>query len=262
MADSPVQKALVLLKCLADYGEPIGVKRLAEDTGLNISTVHRLLRLLAEERMVSFDPQTRLYGIGTDCIRFAISVLGGDSLAARVRPVIADLAHTLQETCAYSVYEPDTFTKAIAAVERGPHQLGYNFDVGRRDGIHAGASGKAILAFLPDDDIETMFKTVTLEVTAENTIVDPEALRRDIAEIRARGYATSLGERVPGAGFGIGAPVYGPDGRVVGSVVVTVPLFRWKKKNLGWMSKAVMDCGRVLSGIAAAEVGAEAEARA
>ncbi|HBT44035.1 MAG TPA: hypothetical protein DEB21_19165, partial [Rhodospirillaceae bacterium] len=43
MADSPVQKALVLLKCLAGYGEPIGVKRLAEDTGLNISTVHRLL---------------------------------------------------------------------------------------------------------------------------------------------------------------------------------------------------------------------------
>lgn len=249
MAESPVQKAILVLRKLAEHGEPTGVKSLADELGLNVSTAHRLLQILVAERMASYDPETRLYGLGAECIRFATMVLGGNSLAARIRPVVRQLANDLQETCAYGVYEPQTFTKAIAVVERGPQPLGYDFDVGRRDGIHAGASGKAILAFLPDEEIERMFSTVTLEATTQNTILDPDRLHEDIAEARKCGYATSLGERVPGAGFGIGAPVYGSDGRVRGSIVVTVPLFRWRKKNLPWMSRAVVECGRVLSSL-------------
>lgn len=249
MAESPVQKAILVLRKLAEYGEPTGVKSLADDLGLNVSTAHRLLNILVRERMASYDPETRLYGLGTECIRFATLVLGGNSLAARIRPLVRQLANDLQETCAYGVYEPESFTKAIAVVERGPQPLGYDFDVGRRDGIHAGASGKAILAFLPDEEIEQMFASVKLEATTENTIVDPEKLREDIKIARKCGYATSLGERVPGAGFGIGVPVYGADGRVKGSIVVTVPLFRWRKKNLPWMSRAVVECGRALSSL-------------
>lgn len=253
MAESPVQKALLVLKQLAEYGEPAGVKRLAGDLGLNVSTVHRLLQILVSENMASYEPETRLYGLGADCIGFAAKVLGGDSPVARIRPVVRDLVARLEETCAFSLYEPQSFTKALVLVERGPHRLGYDYAVGQRDGIHAGASGKAILAFLPDAEIERLFETAELKATTENTIVEPDALRREIGEIRARGYATSLGERVPGAGFGIGAPVFAGAGRVKGSIVVTVPIFRWRQADLPRMAQAVMASGRVLSDIFAAE---------
>jgi DNA-binding IclR family transcriptional regulator len=247
-ADSPVLKAFAVLRRLAEHAEPVGVQQLAGETKLNVSTVHRLLHLMSRDRMVSYDPQSRLYGLGTECIRFATHVLGTGSLVAHIRPIIADLARCLGETCAFTLYEPQTFTKVIAVVERGPHPLGYDFAIGTREGIHAGASGKPILAFLPDADIERMLRKPLPRLT-ERTIVDPGQLRRQIRQIRRRGYATSRGERIPGGGTGIGAPVFGPQERVIGSVVVTIPPFRWHSDRLDDTAETVMQFARRISHI-------------
>jgi DNA-binding IclR family transcriptional regulator len=259
MADSPVFKAIAILRRLAERGEPVGVQRLASDTGLNISTVHRLLQLLAQDGMVAYDAQARLYSLGAEAIRFATLVVGSGSLTDRVRPLVADLARQLGETCAFTLYEPKTFTKVFAVVERGPHPLGYDFAVGTRDGIHAGASGKPILAFLPDKEIERFLSKPLPRVT-ERTLVDPEKLRRQIRQIRKRGYATSRSERVSGAATGIGAPVFGANGQVIGAVVVTIPSFRWRSDRLGETAATVMRYARRISGILDPELARRAEA--
>jgi DNA-binding IclR family transcriptional regulator len=248
MVDSPVLKATAILKRLAEHDAPVGVQQLATDLGFNVSTVHRLLQLLAGDGMVTYDSQARLYGLGTECIRFATRVLGSGSLIGRMRPLIAALAARLEETCALTLYEPQTFSNVIAIVERGPHPLGYDFDVGARDGIHAGASGKAILGFLPDADIERMLQSLLPRLT-EATVVDPGELRRQVRQIRKRGYATSRGERIRGAGIGIGAPVFASHAQVIGSVVVTVPSFRWRNERLLKIADIVLDCARQLSTI-------------
>ena len=247
MSESPVHKALLILQQLADHGAPIGVKQLTRDLGFNITTVHRLLQVLVNDRMASYDPETRLYGIGTDCIRLATKVLGSGSEVGRIRLVVRKLAEHLQETCAFGLYEPETFTKVIVLVERSSQPLGYDFAVGSREVIHAGASGKAILAKLPDDDVERMFASVDMTPSTENTITDPVRLRKELKGFRARGFATSEGERVPGSGIGIAAAVCDGDGRVKGSIVVTIPMFRWRKSKLPAMSKAVVACARSLS---------------
>jgi IclR family transcriptional regulator, acetate operon repressor len=248
MADSPVLKAITILRRLAERAEPVGVQQLASDTGLNVSTVHRLLQLMAQDGMVAYDAQARVYSIGVEGIRFATLVLGSGSLTGRVRPIIADLAAHLGETCAFTLYEPGTFSKVIAIVERGPHPLGYDFAVGTRDGIHAGASGKPILAFLPDEEIERFLHTPLPRLT-EHTLIDPDQLRRQIRQIRKRGYATSRSERVAGAASGIGAPVFSPKGQVIGSVVVTIPSFRWRNDRLEKTADIVMQYARRISAI-------------
>ena len=248
MADSPVLKAIAVLRRLAERGEPVGVQQLASDTGLNVSTVHRLLQLMVQDGMVAYDAQARLYSVGTESIRFATLVLGSGSLTDRVRPIVADLARHLGETCAFTLYEPRTFTKVFAIVERGPHPLGYDFAVGTRDGIHAGASGKPILAFLPDEEIERFLAKPLASIT-ERTLVDPDQLRRQVRQIRKRGYATSRSERVAGAATGIGAPVFGAKGQVIGAVVVTIPSFRWRNDRLEETAATVMRHARRISGI-------------
>jgi IclR family transcriptional regulator, acetate operon repressor len=248
MAESPVRKAITILRRLAQCSAPVGVQQLAGDTGLNVSTVHRLLQLMAQDGMVAYDARARVYNIGIEGIRFATQVLGADSLIGRARPIIAELAAHLGETCAFTLYEPHSFTKVIAIVERGPHPLGYDFAVGTRDGVHAGASGKPILAFLPDEEIERFLRTPLPRLT-EHTVIDPDQLRRQIRQIRKRGYATSRSERVAGAGTGIGAPVFGPKGQVVGSVLVTIPSFRWRNDRLERTADTVMRYARRVSGI-------------
>jgi len=246
MADSPVHKALAILRALASSSRPVGVQQIASDVGLNVSTVHRLLQMLVKDGMASYDATSRTYAIGTECVRFATMVLGSHSLIGRVRPYLAELASDVEETCAFTLYEPRTYSKIVALVERGSHALGYEFDVGIKDGIHAGASGKPILAFLPDDEIDKVLRAKLSKLT-EYTVSDPAQLRKQIAQIRKLGYATSKGERIAGAGVGIGAPVFTSGDRVIGSIVVTVPAFRWKAKRLPRIAKMVMATARDVS---------------
>ena len=88
-----------------------------------------------------------------------------------------------------------------------------------------------------------------LERLTEFTIVDPDALRRKFRLIRKNGYAMSRGERIPGAGVGIGAPVFNRYGRVIGSVVVTIPAFRWKKERLTKVVKLVRQAAEKASAV-------------
>jgi DNA-binding IclR family transcriptional regulator len=248
MADSPVLKALSILRSLAASSRPVGVQQVASDVDLNVSTVHRLLQMLVKDGMAAYDAPTRTYMVGTECIRLAASVLGSHSLIGRMRPLLSELARSVEETCAFTLYEPRTHSKIVALVERGPHALGYEFDVGRRDGIHAGASGKPILAFLPDEEIDRYLRRKLPKLT-EFTVVDPAKLRKQIAQIRKVGYATSKGERIPGAGVGIGAPVFTADNRIIGSIVVTVPYFRWRPARLNDIAKKVKASAQEASSI-------------
>lgn len=252
--DSPVLKAIKILKRLAEGHRPMGVQEVAVSTALNVSTVHRLLHLMAQDEIVSYDAKDRTYRVGTEFMRLAAKVLGSESLVGRVRPVVADLAEQLDETCAFAIYEPKRRTKVIAIVERGTHPLGYHFEIGSRDGLHAGASGKAILAFLPDDEIEQILSGPLPKLT-EFTVVDPAELRREILEIREKGYSTSGGERIPGAGFGIGAPVFGPHKGIVGSIVVTVPAFRWYSGRLPVASRKLIETADRITALANLELG-------
>jgi DNA-binding IclR family transcriptional regulator len=247
MTDSPVSKALAVLRTLAEK-ENVGVSVIAKATSLNVSTVHRLLQQMTDDNMVAYDPHLRAYSIGTAAVRFATQVLASGSPIGRVRPIIVTLANELAETCAFTIYEPKTFSKIVTIVEHGPQPLGYAFEIGSRDGIHAGASGTPIAAFLPDDEIEKMLQ-LPLERLTEFTIVDPDALRRKFRLIRKNGYAMSRGERIPGAGVGIGAPVFNRYGRVIGSVVVTIPAFRWKKERLTKVVKLVRQAAEKASAV-------------
>lgn len=248
MADSPVIKAISILKFLAARGSGIGVQQVARGVSLNVSTVHRLLQMLAADGMINYNVKERSYEIGPECIRLATQILGRHSLVGRVRPHIAALAADLHETCAFTIFDPKTASKIVAVVERSSHALGYDFDVGSRDGIHAGASGKPILAFLPDDHIEKLLRKKLPKLT-EFTIVDPKKIRDEIVQIRKQGYATSLGERIPGAGVGIGAPVFSSAGQIVGSVVVTIPSFRWKPGRRQRVANRVMAAAEDVSSV-------------
>lgn len=84
-----------------------------------------------------------------------------------------------------------------------------------------GASGKSILAQLPDEVVERILLT-TGPASAGGRTLDVAALRTELADIRRQPYVATRGERLPGA-VGIASPVFGAGSRVVGSICLTVP---------------------------------------
>ncbi len=91
--------------------------------------------------------------------------------------------------------------------------------VGDRAPAYPIAAGKAILAYLPDGEIADYLSTVTLTPFTENTITDPDALRRELHKVRSEGVASGYGEYYEDINS-IAAPIFNMYGRVAGSLVV------------------------------------------
>jgi DNA-binding IclR family transcriptional regulator len=240
-----VSRALAILKCLVAEKAGTRIQTLASKTGLNISTTHRILQTLVSERMVAFDPDTRCYSIGTECVRLAAGALGEGSLVSRISEIAKVTAMALGETCAFYKYEPDSQGMMVTVVEHGPNALGYNYEIGDRGPVYAGASGKAILAFLAGNVIDSILKKPLTPLT-EATIVDPAQLRQELEKIRRVGYAISKAERAPhGTGFAV--PVILKSGSVVGSVGLSIPFFRFREDRLADSADMLHDSARQIA---------------
>ena len=123
-------------------------------------------------------------------------------------------------------------------------QLRLEVQLGNPYPLHAGASSKAFLAFLSAEEIELYLAQHHLDPVTEKTIVDPEALRLELAAIKRRGYATSQGERQVGAAS-IAAPVFDHDGHVIAVLSAAGPLSRFKPRMADCAGRLLAAAGRV-----------------
>jgi DNA-binding IclR family transcriptional regulator len=106
-----------------------------------------------------------------------------------------------------------------------PQRVRVASNIGHREPLHGSAVGKAILAYLPEEQLETVIATAGLPPITRRTITDPAELRAELAKIRARGYTIDNMEGEDGVRC-IGAPVLDRRGEVIGSVSIAAPAHR------------------------------------
>ncbi|WP_052493165.1 IclR family transcriptional regulator [Rhodococcus sp. MEB064] len=157
--------------------------------------------------------------VGPTLMRWA-ALLGTSSIADLVVPVVRALSHDTGETVGLIEYDHETSRAQQTLVVPGSHQMHYWMTTEGDIPLHAGASGKAILAHLGPDAL----RVVDLVAHTDRTNTDRTSLGDDLDRIRRRGWATGDGERIAEA-FGIAAPIF-TDRTVRGSVTVTVPRLR------------------------------------
>lgn len=181
-----------------------------------------------------------MIGPGMLLLRWAAIVGAG----ARDEDLVADelrlLAEAVGETVGYIEFDG----REARVVRNAPGQGFIRYVPG--DGVdvplHAGASGKAILAHVPE-----LLDSLAREALTERTLTDPGALRAELARIRDRGWALGEGERFPEA-YGIAAPFF-IDGAVAGSVTVTMPRHRVDPAASDSIASAVVTTTRRISAL-------------
>ena len=144
-------------------------------------------------------------------------------LRARLGAVLRDLARTTAETALLTVYDEAAAARSASTASR-PHGLRLTIEIGRVTPIHAGASAKALLAFLEQPIIDEVLSHEKLEALAPGTVTDPDVLRKQLEQIRKRGWASSCEENNAGA-WGLAAPIIA-GGRVVASIGFAAPTAR------------------------------------
>jgi IclR family acetate operon transcriptional repressor len=169
--------------------QPAGLSELARRLDVPKSTVQRCLKTLAEAGWVRNAPGNPSQWVITGRAFSIGSVLAsGPRLREVALPILNELQAETQETIHLAV--PDG--NELVLIERldSPHQLRAFLPLGTRLPLHAASNGKAFLASLDDAVIETLLRDGLSQVT-DHTLTDPDALRREIATIRERGYAVT-----------------------------------------------------------------------
>ena len=196
-----VARAAELLKALGAHGGPASVFDLADRCGLNRSTAWRILATLEDEGLVERDPATGRYEIGYALVALGAAA-GHDPLIRRAHPALRALAEACLETASLAV--PRGMQLVYVDQVQAPHVMAADW-LGRATPLHATSTGKALLAWLSEDEIGAALPG-RLQRFTDTTITTRAVLRTELGQVRARGYAASRGELEP-ALWGVSAPV-------------------------------------------------------
>lgn len=210
-----------VLLLFTDGPPTLGVSRVSRELGLSKAVVHRILQSLTGRGLIAYDPASREYRLGPAAAALGSRALRDSDLRTSALPFLAELRDQLHETVTISakVHGGRVYLDQVV----GTHEITMSVELGRRFPLHAGSSGKCMLAHSAPDEIERLLDGELAALTP-STPTDPVALRAELDRIRERGYSASAGERQGDAGS-VAAPVFGPGG-LVGAVSVCGPRFR------------------------------------
>jgi len=213
-----VSRAMAVLDSFVDEPE-LGTNEIARRTGVNASTVSRILATLAQGGLVSYNEETGRYRLGSRLLVYGNLVHSRLDTRRALRPLLEALAQKTGETTTLSApSSPDAVTIDFV---QAPGSVVSVAELGRPSVAHATAAGKVGLAFG-----EAELPPGRLERFTDRTITDRARLDAELGEVRREGLARAEGEREPDLNA-IAAPVIGPGGVLAAIVGVQGPASRF-----------------------------------
>jgi DNA-binding IclR family transcriptional regulator len=237
-----LRRGLAILDSFSAGHRELGVNEIGRMLGMHKSTVSRLCVTLEDAGYLARDPATEKYRLGA-----RIQQLTGSSsteLRAVARDVLAHLVQTAAETVTMVVR--DGLDIVTIEVVDGPRMVRMQARVGARTQIHASAGAKAILAWLPPDELDQMIHAWPLTRLTPNTMTTKTELLDELVTVRERGYSIDHEELEIGLRC-VGAPVRDHDGRVVAGIAVSAARHRMGDSDIERIGRAVRDAADAIS---------------
>lgn len=215
-----LEKGLRILQAYRSGDRKLRLSDLVDRTGMPKSTVHRLTQVLIENHLLTLDADGYELGIGLFELSGHVPVKQG--LREIALPYLQDLFLATHETVHLGIRDG----REVMYVEKiyGHSDLALPSRVGGRLPLTCTAVGKALLAF-SSDEVQELILSRPLRRITEKSIVDPERLRRELAEIRTTGLAFEREEITPGRAC-VAAPVL-VQGEALAAMSISVPITQY-----------------------------------
>jgi DNA-binding IclR family transcriptional regulator len=214
-------RALRVLRYLASQPDPVSLDRLASAVGLPRSTAYHLMATMEAEGFVTHLPDEHRYGLGVAAFEVGSGYSRQAPLQRIARRPLAALVDTLGQSAHLAVLHGRDVLYVVE--ERAPGRPPLVTDVGVRLPAHLTASGRAVLAALPANQVRALYPDRAAFVTRHGSgPSSPSALRALLVETRQRGHAMEDGEVTPGFAS-VAAAVLDHNGHPVAGVAVTYP---------------------------------------
>jgi IclR family acetate operon transcriptional repressor len=245
-----VDRALFLLETIAEAGGEATLTDLSNRTGLNISTCHHLLATLIQRGFATKVAGRRLYALGARILYLGHACLQVD-LPRRAQPYLENINRVTGETVHLAALQGDNVV--TLAVREATHAVRVGTArTGKVEAPHATSVGKAILAWLPEDEMKRILAGGMKRYT-DKTITDFPALLESLRVVRRNGVAIDREEFLPGV-ICVGAAIRDQAGTVIGAISASSPTMRATEQHIALMRDEINAATRALS----AEYGAPA----
>lgn len=216
-----VGNAAQVLTRLATLPDGVGVTELSRMLGLGVSTVHLLLVTLADHGFTENRGDGR-YRLGPAIAQLAMA---GSGLDEQLRLPLEKLAIRTDE--AVSIAIRDGSDAVITQRCESKQVLRADIRIGTRMPLHASASGKCLLAWLSDAEVEAIFARSRSAAATAHAVRKLAELLEDLRLVRMRGYSTNHDEYVEDISA-IAAPIRSRAGRIVAALSIAGPTARFR----------------------------------
>ena len=238
-----VDRALDILLCFTRQTPRLTMTEIADQVGMNKSTVHRLLGTLEKKRFLQRDPSTGYYQLGLHILQMARLTLESNDLRNRAAPFLRRLCEQHRETITLSVL--DGSDVVFLDVVESPQRVKLAASTGQRLPAFATAAGKAILAFLPDDAARKVVERGMQKYTLQ-TIHSPEIFFEGLYMERKQGFSISEQEYEEGINA-VAAPILDSNEKPIAAIAVTGPAYRLLRERMNEIGPTILATAREIA---------------
>jgi len=225
-----LQKAMHILFYMGQHSPEMRIAEIASGLRLNKTTVYRLLSALERLDLVQRDPENERYRLGLKLHELGTKAVRARTLQSESRRYLREMAQVCNEAVSLAV----PGAGGVVCLERfdSPRtMITVRTPVGALFPAHCSAAGKAVLAYLSEEDVDAILLKHRLTRYTDHTHTRTAELKNDLRRVRQRGYALDEQELEYGLN-GVAAPVISQDARVIGAVGIAGPTQRFQGKDL------------------------------
>ncbi len=255
-----VEKTLAIMEAFLDHPqeEEIGIMALADLTGLNVSTIHRISSMLVKRGYLSQKQSRAKYALGPKFLRFGSLASSRMGIGALAFPYLVQLSRSVGEAVNLAIqHSAEAVYIQCVSPSEPAYQLRTFAQVGARVPLYCTGVGKVLLSHMPEEECEQYLTETSFTRRTPNTIADCTLLKEELATIRRCGYAVDNEEMELGVKC-IAAPIRNFKGEVVTAVSISGPSIRLTEEKIQQLEPLVKDCAFDIS--RAAGYGAPEEA--
>ena len=224
-----VERALEIIEFLASAEGEVQLREVSAATGLNLSTCHHLLSTLVSRGYAGRNPRRRSYFIGRRIQALAERRLKNFNILEAAMPALRELNAATRE-CVHLDALQGSDLVTLAQLESTLPVRAISGGSGMADAAHATASGKAILAWLPEPEIKRICEEKGLRRFTGDTIAAFPELIEHFRNVRRNGYAIDRGEFRPDV-TSVGSAIRNRSGAVIGAIGCSMPSMRADRQH-------------------------------
>jgi IclR family transcriptional regulator, pca regulon regulatory protein len=208
-----LDRGLAVIRCFSSERPSLTLSEVAERTGLTRAAARRFLLTLQELGYVG--SSGRQFSLRPRVLALGYAYLSSFSVAQIAQPHLEDLTEELHESCSVSVLDGDDIVYVARASANRIMTIALT--VGTRLPPYPTSMGRVLLAWLPGEEIDAHLSRSALRKLTEQTVDDPDELRRILAKVRAQGWA-AVDQELEAGVRSIAVPIRDSSGKVVAAI--------------------------------------------